>query len=154
MNVLKPFSLVTKEEWNVLDSSITSYKILMLSKLLELIWSEVNLLLTRAFFFLHKPSCNNWLRRSTLCCVPIQKQPVRVILGNSCSRDYKLWLYVPIMSRTRFRVNSHSIFLLNVAPVLSKAFLDIQATIKCAFNLKRVHDMMGTYSQRERSTLT
>ena len=59
MNISKPFSLVTKEEWNMLDSSIRSYKILMLSKFLEFTRSEVNLLLTRAFFLLHKPSCND-----------------------------------------------------------------------------------------------
>ena len=29
----------------------------------------------------------------------------------------------------------------------SKEFLDIQATIECVFTLKRVHDMIRTYSQ-------
>ena len=33
------------------------------------------------------------------------------------------------------------------APVSSKEFLDIQATIKCGFILKRVRDMIRTYSQ-------
>ena len=32
------------------------------------------------------------------------------------------------------------------APVLSKEFLDIQATIECEFTLKRVRDMIRTYS--------
>ena len=32
-------------------------------------------------------------------------------------------------------------------PVSSKEFLDIQATIECAFTLKRVRDMTRTYSQ-------
>ena len=47
------------------------------------------------------------------------------------------------MSRTRFRVKLH--FLL--APVTSKEFLDIQATIECGFTLKCVRDMIRTYSQ-------
>ena len=34
-----------------------------------------------------------------------------------------------------------------VTPVSSKEFLDIQATIECGFTLKRVHDMIRTYSQ-------
>ena len=33
------------------------------------------------------------------------------------------------------------------APVSSKKFLDIQATIECGFTLKRVRDMTRTYSQ-------
>ena len=33
------------------------------------------------------------------------------------------------------------------APVLSKEFLDIQATIECGFTLKRVHDMIRTCNQ-------
>ena len=32
-------------------------------------------------------------------------------------------------------------------PVSSKEFLDIQANIECRFTLKRVHDMIRTYSQ-------
>ena len=35
----------------------------------------------------------------------------------------------------------------DIAPVLSKEFLDTQATIECGFTLKRVHDMIRTYSQ-------
>ena len=34
--------------------------------------------------------------------------------------------------------------------VLSKEFLDIQATIECGFTLKRVRDMTRTYSQSEK----
>ena len=34
------------------------------------------------------------------------------------------------------------------APASSKEFLDIQATIECGFTLKRVRDMIKTYSQR------
>ena len=37
----------------------------------------------------------------------------------------------------------HSI---DIVPVLSKEFLDIQATIECRFTLKHVHDMIITYS--------
>ena len=33
----------------------------------------------------------------------------------------------------------------NIVPVSSKEFLDIQATIKCRFTLKRVRDMIVTY---------
>ena len=33
------------------------------------------------------------------------------------------------------------------APVSSKEFLDIRATIECGFTLKRVRDMTRTYSQ-------
>ena len=33
------------------------------------------------------------------------------------------------------------------APASSKEFLDIQATIECGFTLKRVRDMIKTYSQ-------
>ena len=33
------------------------------------------------------------------------------------------------------------------APASSKEFLDIQATIECEFTLKRVRDMIKTYSQ-------
>ena len=32
-------------------------------------------------------------------------------------------------------------------PVSSKEFLDIQATMECAFTLKHVRDMIRTYSQ-------
>ena len=35
--------------------------------------------------------------------------------------------------------------------VLSKELLDIQATIECGFNLKRVRDMIGTYNQMHRT---
>ena len=34
------------------------------------------------------------------------------------------------------------------APASSKEFLDIQATIECGFTLKRVRDMIKTYSQK------
>ena len=36
----------------------------------------------------------------------------------------------------------------DIAPVLSKEFLDIQETIECKLTLKRVHDMTRTYSLR------
>ena len=35
----------------------------------------------------------------------------------------------------------------DIAPALSREFLDIQATIEYGFTLKRVHDMIRTYSQ-------
>ena len=34
----------------------------------------------------------------------------------------------------------------DVAPVLSKAFLDTKATIECGFTLKCVRDMVRTYN--------
>ena len=34
------------------------------------------------------------------------------------------------------------------APASSKEFFDIQATIECGFTLKRVRDMIRTYSPR------
>ena len=62
------------------------------------------------------------------------------------------------MSRTHFRVNLHSKWLWvrvplqslktsDIAPVSSKELLDIQANIECGFTLKRVRDMIRTYSQ-------
>ena len=36
-------------------------------------------------------------------------------------------------------------------PVSMKEFLDIQATIECGFTLKRVRDMIRTYSQMHRT---
>ena len=39
----------------------------------------------------------------------------------------------------------------DIAPVSSKEFLDIQATVECRFTLKRVRDMTITYSQMHRT---
>ena len=36
------------------------------------------------------------------------------------------------------------------APVSSKEFLEIEGTIECGFPLKRVRDMIRTYSQMHR----
>ena len=57
------------------------------------------------------------------------------------------------MSHTRFKVNPHSIFFLNVAPVSSKAFLDIQTTIKCGLTLERVRDIRGECRASETSKM-
>ena len=46
-----------------------------------------------------------------------------------------------------FQSESTLYICLNVAPVLSKEFLDIQANIECGFTLKSTHDMIRTYSQ-------
>ena len=35
---------------------------------------------------------------------------------------------------------------LDIAPVSSKEFLDIQATIECGFTQNGIRDMIGTYS--------
>ena len=57
-------------------------------------------------------------------------------------------LYVLIMSRMRFRVNPAAVTeISDFVPASSKEFLDIQATIECGFTLKRVRDMIRTYSQ-------
>ena len=63
-----------------------------------------------------------------------------------CLSAQCIWLYVLIMSHTRFKVNSHSI-----VPASSKKFLDIQATIKCGFTLKHMRDIIRTYSQMHRT---
>ena len=39
----------------------------------------------------------------------------------------------------------------DIAPVSSKEFLDIHATIECGFTLKRVRDMIRTYGQMNRT---
>ena len=39
----------------------------------------------------------------------------------------------------------------DIAPVSRKGFLDIQASIDCRFDLKRVRDMIITYSQMHRT---
>ena len=44
----------------------------------------------------------------------------------------------------RKRKLNHLIKLAQIAPVLSKEFLHIQATIACRFTLKRVRDMLIT----------
>ena len=46
-----------------------------------------------------------------------------------------LWVWVPLQSLKT----------LDFAPVSSKEFLDIQATIECRFTLKCVRDMIRTY---------
>ena len=40
----------------------------------------------------------------------------------------------------------------DIAPVSSKRFIGIQATIECGFTLKRVRDMMRTYSSQMHRT--
>ena len=39
----------------------------------------------------------------------------------------------------------------DIAPVSSKEFLEIQATIECGFSLKGVRDMLRTHSQMHRT---
>ena len=43
-------------------------------------------------------------------------------------------------------VGSSLVVVTYIAPVSSKEFLDIQATMKCGFTLKQVRDMIRTYS--------
>ena len=60
---------------------------------------------------------------------------------------------VPLSDSMRIRTYNHLVhkrtlnYLAKLAPVLSIEFLDIQATIKCRFTQKLVHDMIITYSQ-------
>ena len=51
------------------------------------------------------------------------------------------------VTATGFELDSPSDF----APASSKEFLDIQATTECGFTLKRVRDMIKTYSQMHRT---
>ena len=62
-----------------------------------------------------------------------------------------VYLTVCYWHATCFRLNLHSIDFSDIPPVLSKEFLDIQATIQCRFTLKRVDDMIITYSQMQRT---
>ena len=89
-----------------------------------------------------------------------------------------IWLYLLIKSPTRFRVNPHPIvwavwlngwlFVYELSGCgfesscshlkasdfflfSSKGFLDIQATIRCGFTLKRMRGMVITYSQMHRT---
>ena len=58
------------------------------------------------------------------------------------------------MSRNSLlEVGAKSEIISDFAPTSSKEFLDIQATIECGFTLKRIRDMIRTYSQIK-STLT
>ena len=57
------------------------------------------------------------------------------------------WMFVSIVPRTRFRVKRYY----HIAPVSSKGFLDIEATIECRFTLKRVRGMIITYRQMHRT---
>ena len=80
-----------------------------------------------------------------------------------CLSAQRIWLYVIIMSRTSFRVNSHSIIYLNVKELLTWSRHHIWSlsdsnairthnhiTIECGFTLKLVRDMI-TCSQMQRT---
>ena len=57
-----------------------------------------------------------------------------------------IWLYVLIISRTRSSPVAAT-ETSDIAAILSKEFIDIQATVECRFTLKRISDMISTYSQ-------
>ena len=61
---------------------------------------------------------------------------------------WAVWLNLRI-KLSWVRVPLHSL----KAPVSSKKFLDIQATIESGFNLKRVRDMVKAYSQMHRTDM-
>ena len=59
-----------------------------------------------------------------------------------------VWLYVLVVSRTRFRQNSHS----RVAWMSRNSLLEAGAkSVECGFTLKRVGDMTRTFSQMHRT---
>ena len=60
------------------------------------------------------------------------------------------WLSVHLWTKCcgfEVRGSLQSLQTSDLAPVSSKEFLDIQAAIECGFTLKRVRDMITTYSQ-------
>ena len=69
-----------------------------------------------------------------------KEENVAVAVVNSiCEKSNKILLvFLPTVAITQT---------LNIAPVLSKDFLDIQATIKSRLTLKRARDMITTYRQ-------
>ena len=70
-----------------------------------------------------------------------KEENVAVAVVNSiCEKSNKMLLvFLPTVATTQT---------LNIAPVLSKDFLDIQATIKSRLTLKRARDMITTYRQQ------
>ena len=70
-----------------------------------------------------------------------KEENVAVAVVNSiCEKSNKILLvFLPTVAITQT---------LNIAPVLSKDFLDIQATIKSRLTLKRARDMITTYRQQ------
>ena len=60
---------------------------------------------------------------------------------------FDLGLFAKIVVSSPVAVTSRSDFV----PASSKEFLDIQPTIECGFTLKRVRDMIRTYSQMHRT---
>ena len=62
-----------------------------------------------------------------------------------------IWLYVFIMSRTRFRVNPHSIVAWMSRNSLLEAGAKSEGEVTATHTLKRVRDMIKTYSQMHRT---
>ena len=60
---------------------------------------------------------------------------------------FNIWLLQRTALYEHF-ISQHSSI---ISPALSKELLDIQATIECRFTLKRVRDMIITYSQIHRT---
>ena len=57
------------------------------------------------------------------------------------------WVFLYKLSGSGFESCCNHLKTSDIAPVLSKEFLDIQANIECGFTLKRICDMITTYSQ-------
>ena len=75
---------------------------------------------------------------STLCsCLNVKE----LLAWNRLQNLKFKWLQLDSNPRSLCTRTSH------FAPVSSKDFLDIQATIECGFTLKRVHDMTRTHSR-------
>ena len=76
-------------------------------------------------------------------CTPWKQSP-RVVLQKRCSTNMDNFDCMFLSCHVCISEWIHSLYF---APVLSKEFVDIQATIECGFTLKCVCDMIRTYSQ-------
>ena len=63
-----------------------------------------------------------------------------------CMVSLAKWLSVRLQTKWLRVQSSCSHLNVDIMPVLSENFLDIQATLKCRFTLKRVRDMIRTNS--------
>ena len=75
-----------------------------------------------------------------LCCTFFKIHFFRVILFLCCTLLMLHFFHVALFSCC-------TLFMLHFFHISSKEFLDIQATIECRFTLKRVRDLIITYSQ-------
>ena len=92
-------------------------------------------------FLFHRKSTHTHTRKAKETEEQKKEENVAVAVVNSiCEKSNKMLLvFLPTVATTQT---------LNIAPVLSKDFLDIQATIKSRLTLKRARDMITTYRQQ------